>query len=155
VTLFVIFRVGGELYGLRATEVERFVPLVNLRNIPHTPSFVRGIFDLQGEVVPVLDLEGLLLNGKTPCLMSARVIVVRFPCANGDAHTLGLLASSIVEMLSVDESLLAEPALRTEGAPYLGQVLKHQEGLVHIVELSSLIPEPLQQALFVAGEEVG
>jgi len=151
--LLIVFRLDGHLYGLEGTPAERIIPLVALRPAPHAPEYVRGIFNLRGRVVPVIDICRLIAGRPAREVMSTRIIVVSFPCADGRTRVLGLMAETVLEARAVDSARLEEPVLRTSGAPYLGPVLKDPAGLIQIVELPHLIPRDVQQRLFAADGE--
>jgi len=151
--LLIVFQLDGHLYGLEGAPAERIIPLVALRPAPHAPEYVRGIFNLRGRVVPVIDMCRLIAGHPAREVMSTRIIVVSFPCADHRTRLLGLMAESVLEVRAVDPERLEEPVLRTSGAPYLGPVIKEPAGLIQIVELPHLIPEKVQRTLFTAGGE--
>ena len=151
--LLVVFQLNGQLYGLDGVLAERVVPLVSLRPVPHAPEYVSGIFNLQGRIVPVIDMCRLIAGRPSREALSTRIIVVSFPCADGRTRLLGLMAETVLEARAVEPDLLEAPVLHTSGAPYLGPVLKDPAGLIQIVELPRLIPEDLQQRLFAGDGE--
>jgi chemotaxis-related protein WspB len=102
-------------------------------------------------VVPVIDMCRLLANRAAKSVMSTRVVVVEFPCADGKIRGLGLVAESILEIRSVESASFEEPVIRIEGAPYLGPILKDGSKLIQVIELPRLLPESLQETLFSAG----
>jgi chemotaxis-related protein WspB len=74
--LVLTFRAAGNDYALEVRRVVEVVPRINLREIPHAPDCLLGLFDYRGVVVPVVDL-GILL-GASPCQnrLSTRIILV-------------------------------------------------------------------------------
>jgi len=153
--LLLVFRLDNDLYGLEGGQVDRIVPQVRLRPVPHAPEYVRGMFNLHGTIIPVIDLSRLVAGRDASSVMSTRVVVVRFPCHDGITRYLGLLAEKILEIRSVDLSLVEEPVIRTGGAPYLGELVKDESGLIQVIELPRLLPEAMQDTLFAAGGDGG
>jgi chemotaxis-related protein WspB len=133
--LLLMFRVSGSLFALNAARVREVVPRVEPRAVPHAPEFLTGLFDYRGRVVPAVDL-GLLL-GSAACrpLLSTRVIVVE---TAGEGHSgrvlLGLVAEEVSDVREVGRDQVAFPATPLERAPYLGPIVRVDEGLVQLIE---------------------
>ena len=53
----VTFQLGAELYGVNIMDVKEIVKTQSVRPIPHAPHYVEGIFNLRGEIIPVLNLH--------------------------------------------------------------------------------------------------
>ncbi|MGI5173419.1 chemotaxis protein CheW [Treponema sp. OMZ 840] len=53
----VTFQLGEELYGVNIMDVKEIVKIQNVRPIPHAPHYVEGIFNLRGEIIPVINLH--------------------------------------------------------------------------------------------------
>jgi purine-binding chemotaxis protein CheW len=68
---FVVFTLGKERFGLPIASVERILAAPPLTRIPRTPRELRGVFDLRGDVLPVLDTRALLglPEGEPGCLL--------------------------------------------------------------------------------------
>lgn len=146
--LLVIFQLGGQRYGIDSDRVRRIIPVVKLRRIPQTPEFVAGVFNLQGGVVPVVDLCALALGRPCRRILSTRILLVDYPAADGRACALGMIAENVTETRTFDPGALQPPPLSVPDAPYLGPMLKDGEGVIQVVELSRLLPAALQETLF-------
>ena len=53
----VTFQLGAELYGVNIMDVKEIVKTQSVRPIPHAPHYVEGIFNLRGEIIPVMNLH--------------------------------------------------------------------------------------------------
>lgn len=73
------FALGPEHYAVQTEHVGEVYPLKDLTPIPGTPLFVRGIVNLRGRIVPVLDLKRLFDLAEAPLTDSHSIIVVRGP----------------------------------------------------------------------------
>src|SRR5688572_27751379 len=100
--LALAFNVGKDRFALRCADVVEVVPRVHLRDIPHAPEYIAGMFTYRGQIVPVIDL-GLLL-WKAPCAdrMSTRIVLVRYPPPPGPSKVIGLLAERVTEAITLD-----------------------------------------------------
>ena len=92
------FEAGGERYGLNSADVVEILPLVNLRELPHAPSYVAGVFNFRGDIVPVVDIS--LLTSDTPStrLMSTRIVLTTCSGSDGTQHYVGLLAERATQI---------------------------------------------------------
>jgi len=149
--LLVIVRLGEHLYGLEGNRIDRVLPLLKLRPMPHFPQFVRGICNVYGAVVPVLDLCSLLMGRESRAVMSTRIMIVRYPCWDGQERTIGLVSENITEIRAIDPAQLEDTGVRSDGAPYLGPIVNDESGLIQVIEFANLLPESLQQTLFRSG----
>jgi purine-binding chemotaxis protein CheW len=101
------FRLAEERYALESAYVQEVQPLKDLAPLPCTPSFVVGIVNVRGRIVPVLDLKTFLelpVKGLTDL---HRIILVR-----GDDFEVGVLADVIVGVRSIPDDTL-QPSLPT------------------------------------------
>ena len=109
VRLIVVLTAGKDRYGINAREIVEVVPMVNLRQLPHTPDYVAGVFNYHGDIVPVIDLRALMEGEVCRRRLSSRVIIVDYPCENGTTRLLGLMGESVTSTLSVCSPASSNP----------------------------------------------
>ena len=146
--LFLLFQLGNEYYALDAGQIAEVLPLVTIKRIPQAPPGVAGVFEYRGAPVPAIDLSQLVLGRPAERRLSTRLIVVRYPGDNGEAHLLGLVAEKATEMTRREPADFVESGVNSAAAPYLGPVVTDARGLVQRVELSKLLPETVRDVLF-------
>jgi chemotaxis-related protein WspB len=145
--LLLTFRVSDDLYAVAAERVVEVVPRIELRPIPHAPACLAGLFNYRGKAVPVIDL-GILL-GSTPCLerLHTRVILVDEPGGRG-THLIGLVAENVSDVMVVRDDQVVLPVMNMEQAPYLGTVVRTDQGLIQIITVEKVLPKSLRDAMF-------
>src|SRR5512137_1614377 len=89
--LFLLFQLGEDRYALEASHVVEVVPLLALKQIPHAPRAVAGLFNYRGRPVPAVDLCELALRQPAARRFSTRIMIVNYPDASGGSHLLGLI----------------------------------------------------------------
>jgi len=143
--LLVCFCMGDERYALDAAKVQQVVPVLRLKKIPTTPTWVAGLMRYHGQAVPVIDLCALHLDRKSRAWLSTRIIVVRFTAHDATEHLLGLLCEKVTGTLRrhADDFMPAGV-----DAPGLGGVVSDQEGLLQWVKVDQLLPAQVQHMLF-------
>lgn len=70
------FRVGQEEYGLRLTDVREIVTTPHITRVPKAPAYIKGVINLHGNVVPVIDIACRFDTGETNLAAKSRIIVV-------------------------------------------------------------------------------
>jgi purine-binding chemotaxis protein CheW len=106
---FLTFRLGEELYGIDILQVQEIREIELVTRIPHVARFVRGVINLRGAIVPVVDL-GLMFGFPQPiALEKASAIVL-----NTDKRLVGLVVSSVSDVIGLAASeILPPPELGT------------------------------------------
>jgi chemotaxis-related protein WspB len=141
-----VFHIGDDRYGLRLAVVRRVLPLMELKGLPLAPPAVAGLMNLHGDSVPVIDLSSI--SGLPPARahFDTRIVLVDYMAPDGAVHALGLLAERVTGMQDLDAAALG--AAGVQAAPFLGEVAGDAQGMVQLVELEQLLPEPLRALLF-------
>jgi chemotaxis-related protein WspB len=154
--LLLIFRAGAgkSLYALDAGRVVEVVPRVELRPIPNAPAFLSGLLGYRGRVVPVIDF-GVVIGGAASLpRLSTRIILAEWT-TRGQARLLGIVAEDVSRVVNADPSQVVSAAMNLDEAPYLGEVIRLDEGLVQLVRADKLVSERVQDALYGTSTEPG
>ena len=94
----IIFSLAGRLFGLDVTLVQEILPAVPIRNLPRATSYLRGLIDFRGQIIPVLNLRSLL---RLPEDQEVRSIVV----IQSAGRNYGLMVDGVKEVLGADEKM--------------------------------------------------
>ena len=115
---FLTCRLGDETYGIDILKVQEIREVDAVTRVPHVAGFVRGVINLRGAIVPIVDL-GLMLGFPEPLgLAEASAIVL-----NVDRRMVGLVVASVSDVIALaDEEIVAAPELagRAVGAAIEG-----------------------------------
>ena len=114
---FLTFRLGEETYGIDILQVQEIRGIELVTRIPHVARFVRGVINLRGAIVPVVDL-GLMFGFPEPLpLDQASAIVL-----NTDRRLVGLAVSAVSDVIGLaDNEILPPPEL---GSRAVGSALQ-------------------------------
>ena len=146
--LFLLFKIRNERYCLDVSRIVEVAPMVLFKKIPHAPSYLSGLFNYRGTIVPVIDLSALLYEESCRPLLSTRIILVDYISPGNKHHTLGLLAEHVTETISRKESDFQAPGVEVEYSRFLGDVIFDAEGMIQRVEVERIPPQTLQEYLF-------
>lgn len=105
---YLTFCLAGENYGLEILRVQEIVGLLPVTRVPRMPSFVAGVVNLRGRVIPVVDLR--LAFGLARSEMSERncIIVVRVKRASGRSAVMGVLVDEVSDVVDLVGDVIEE-----------------------------------------------
>lgn len=136
----------SELIAFRIAEQDFCFNIMSVREIrgwcpatviPHAPEYVRGVINLRGAVVPIVDLAQRL--GLTvPEPTSRNVIII----AQIDGRTVGLLVDAVSDILSVSaEEVQSTPDVVSEkGGGSVAGIITRDERMIRMIELAGILP---------------
>src|SRR5512139_2167110 len=113
---FLTFKLDDEVFALDITKVREVLDFTTVTKVPRTPEFMRGVINLRGSVVPVVDLRIKFGMTRTESTMNTCIIITEVTVDN-DRMILGALADSVQEVLDLDTDNIAP-------APRIGTKLK-------------------------------
>lgn len=133
---YCIFRAGRERFCLSVLEVEEVVDWPAVTRLPLSPSFLMGVFNLRGSIVPVVDIA--FTEGRRPDLPPKHVVVA---CLNGnetrDDLRLGIASDEVIGTFSTSEPLLLSEAPRE--VPHCCGMLRHDDRLALTLDLTRVV----------------
>ncbi|MBQ1881299.1 MAG: purine-binding chemotaxis protein CheW [Lachnospiraceae bacterium] len=142
-TQYIVVNLGIEHYGIDIKYIDNIVKVPAIRRVPNIEEFFKGVINLRGEVIPVMDLrlrfgmEEIEYTGKT------RIIIVKLD----PQAAIGLIVDEVEQVLDIYDSQIekvsAEKKEETNG--YITTVGKTDRGLVSILNLATVIGEREQQ----------
>ncbi|MCL2220533.1 MAG: chemotaxis protein CheW [Chitinispirillia bacterium] len=98
---YLTFKLVDEEYGLEILKVREIIGLLPITSLPRTPFFVRGIINLRGKVIPVIDLRKKFELDTTEDTEQTCIIVVDVVGNNGNIQV-GILVDSVSEVLDIN-----------------------------------------------------
>ena len=105
---YLTFTLGGEMFAVGILNVKEIIEYGNLTEIPMMPTFIRGVINLRGSVVPVIDLAARF-GGKASEL-GRRTCIVIVEVADGDLqHDIGIMVDAVSEVLDIPGSEIEPP----------------------------------------------
>ncbi|MCX7238867.1 MAG: chemotaxis protein CheW [Burkholderiales bacterium] len=137
---YLTFALGDEVFALDIRVVREIIQYASVTVVPLMPAFVRGVMNLRGAVVPVIDLQVRL--GRSRSQVGKKTCVVIFDATlEGERVELGLMVDAVNEVVDIAES-------RIEPAPQFGTSVARQfiSGLGRVGDLLVTILAP-EQAL--------
>lgn len=101
---FLTFSLGKERYGIEICHVTEIIGMQTITGIPELPDYIKGIINLRGKIIPVMDFR--LLFKKEPMEYNDRSCIVVVEIEN---TSVGLIVDSISEVLAISEENIVPP----------------------------------------------
>jgi len=133
---YLTFKLDQEIFALSIAKVREVLDFTEITKVPKTPDFMRGVINVRGGVVPVMDLRVKFGMEPTPQTVNTCIIIVEI-LIEGEKTILGALADQVEEVLDLDPDQI-EPAprvgagLRTEFIKGMG---KREEQFIIILDI--------------------
>lgn len=115
-TQYLTFTLADEVFSVDVARVREILEITNITKVPQVPDFMRGVINLRGCVVPVIDLRMKFGMEETAQTVNTCIIVVEV-IMDGENIVLGALADSVQEVIEMEPSQI-------EAAPHIGTHLK-------------------------------
>ena len=105
---YLTFSLGGEVFALGILNVKKIIEFGNITEIPMMPAFIRGVINLRGAVVPVIDLSARF--GGPASTVSRRTCIVIVELGEGEERQdLGVIVDAVNEVLEIPRSEIEPP----------------------------------------------
>ena len=145
---YLTFMLGGEMFSLSILCIKEIIWYANLTEVPMMPACIRGVINLRGSVVPVLDLSNRFGKPSTPVVKSTCIVIVEVPTATeGEHQNMGVVVDSVQAVLEI-------PAAEIEPAPSFGAKIRSEfiEGIAKVAGKFVIL---LNVAKVLSMEEIG
>ena len=136
-TQFISFAIGDDQYGVDIMAVREIKGWSEITHLPKQPEYVRGVLNLRGAIVPIVDLRCRFGQGLTETTPLHIVIIVQI-----DGRQVGLIGDRVLDIVSVDAAQI-QPVPRTGSAPqtgFLSGLVTHDEVMIALIDLPHLLP---------------
>lgn len=132
----VCFRLGDEEYGIDIARVQEINRMIGVTRVPHAPEFMKGVINLRGQLVPIVDLRVRFGMPPSEPTKSTRIVVTEV-----GRGRVGLVVDGVSEVLKIPvEHIEPAPAMMSEvESAYIRGVGKYADRLIVLLELGAIV----------------
>jgi purine-binding chemotaxis protein CheW len=136
---YLTFKLADEIFALDVAKVREILEVTTITKVPQTPDFMRGVINLRGSVVPVVDMRLKFGMSMTEQTVNTCIIVVEISF-DGDTMVLGALADSVQEVVELEpESIEPAPSIGTKlNTDFIRGMGKLDEHFVMILDIDKI-----------------
>ena len=137
---YLTFSLANEEYGIGILKIKEIIGMLPITSVPQTPEFVKGVINLRGKVIPVMDLR--LRFGMTPIDYSERTCIIVVEIA-GQAGTIqiGIVVDAVSEVLNIKKDEIEEtPTFGTKlNTGYILGMAKMEGGVKILLDIDQVL----------------
>jgi len=131
----VVFRLAKEEFAVEVGQVQEIIPLQDITRLPRAPHFIKGILNLRGKILPVIDLTERLGVPPTPT-DSQRIVIT-----NLEDQQVGMIVDSVTEVLRLPAGAVEPPPpmIAEVSGAYLRGVARPGDRMLILIDLSKVL----------------
>ncbi len=135
---YLTFHLENELYAIEISMVKEIIALMKTTKVPKMPSYIKGVMNLRGIIIPVIDLRLKFQMQEVEPQMHTAIIIIQILSSN-----IGFIVDRVEEVLSIDNESLTEPPkfgtkVETEFIKAMAQVNKN---VIMLLDLEKILDE--------------
>ncbi|MFD3157531.1 chemotaxis protein CheW [Haloimpatiens sp. FM7330] len=128
----VIFRLNDEQFAVETAKVQNISDMMKITKVPKAPKYIRGLINLRGNIISLLNLN-LLLDIDNTSENQENIIIISM-----DEEVVGISVDQVDEVLDVNESMI-EAIGDSDRKAYIKGVIKFKDRIVTLVDIDKLI----------------
>ncbi|MHC4885916.1 MAG: chemotaxis protein CheW [Planctomycetota bacterium] len=101
---YLTLRLGEEVYGVDVLSIQEIIGVMEVTSVPQTPAFVKGVINLRGKVIPVVDLRLKFGMEEADHNQETCIIVV-----NVNDTLMGIIVDTVNEVMDIEEGQIEDP----------------------------------------------
>jgi purine-binding chemotaxis protein CheW len=145
----VVFKLGKEEYGLHIDQTKEVVITPTVTRMPQTPAFVKGVANVRGNVIAIIDLEAKF--GLVPAERSENLITNFTLVIESDEYKMGILVKDVPNTLSISEANIENSVFSGDhqtDQSYITGIVKLDKRLIIMIDIFKVINEQESNQLF-------
>ena len=137
---YLTFSLGRDIYALQIAPIREIIEYPGLTEIPMTPAFLRGVINLRGAVVPVIDLSVRFGRGLTEVGRRTCIVITEIAGDNGQLP-LGILVDGVNEVLEVEaEQIEDKPDFGLGLRPdFVSGMIRHHNDFIVMLDINHVL----------------
>lgn len=130
------FTIANEFFALEINSIREIIKVNDITRVPNTPNYIKGVINLRGKVIPIIDMRKKLNLKQIDYDKNTRIIILEF-----NNMIVGIIVDSVREVLRIDSSVTEPPPAVVKGgaSDYISAVGKLDDKLINILNLDYLL----------------
>ncbi len=136
----VAFRLGREEYGVNILQVQEIMRMTDIMRVPLSLDFIKGVMNIRGSVLPVMELKKRLGLPLTEYTEDTRIIIVGV-----NDTSVGIIVDAVSEVLTISNSDIEPPRSGNDvGVHFLSGIGKKEGRLVILLNLETIVSNEME-----------
>ncbi len=148
---YVTCYLNSELYAIEAISVQEIIELANITKVPHLPDFFKGVINLRGTIIPVVDLKLKFAMASEGYGKHTCVVITEF-----SGGVMGLIVDAVSDVLHIPhESVSAAPSFGAQiNTDFIKGMAKVDDNLVIVLDVDKVLSAAETLSLYAAKDAV-
>ena len=136
---YIVIKIGDEQYGIDIKYIDNIVRMQNITRVPKVPSYLKGVINLRGEVIPVMSLRLKMEMDEDVPTKDTRIIIIKMNQHDG----IGIMVDSVKEVVSLDASEIERVAFdnREERTNFVQGIGKQGDSLISLLDIHAVLQQ--------------
>ena len=131
----VAFKLRKEEYGFNILNVQEIKGLTDITRVPFASDFIKGVINLRGSVLPVIDLKKRLGLQETEYTENTRIVIVKV-----DEVSVGMIVDAVTEVITLDGAHVdTSKAVDNESSRFITGIGKLDDRLIIMLDLGAIV----------------
>lgn len=134
---YLTFKLGDEMFALDVAQVREILDFTTITKVPRSPAFMRGVINVRGSVVPVVDLSAIFDLMPTEKTIDTRIVVMEI-VNEDEVMVVGALADAVHNVIDIPpDQIEAAPKVTTQfNSDFIKGIGKQQEDFIIILDIN-------------------
>jgi purine-binding chemotaxis protein CheW len=106
---YLTFLLSGEMFAIAILNIKEIIEYGSLTEVPMMPGFIRGVINLRGSVVPVVDLSARFGRKRTEVSRRTCIVIIEVAAGDESKQDIGVMVDSVSEVLEIPRSEIEPP----------------------------------------------
>lgn len=138
---YIVVKLGNEQYGIDIKYVDNIVRMQSITRVPHVPAYIKGVINIRGEVIPVLNLRLKMDLEEVADTDASRIIILKME----QYGVLGFIVDEVREVITLSESQIEKTSYDTtdDRQMFVFGVGKTNKELISLLDMSVVCAEKM------------
>ncbi len=138
---YMTFKLANEEYGVQILNVREIIGWMDITRMPRTANFIRGVINLRGKVIPVIDLRLKFDMDEAEATDQTVIIVVQLK-AHNESLTMGVIVDEVLEVLDISAGQIEPPPVfgnDTQETDFILGVGKAEKRVIFLLDIDKVL----------------
>jgi len=139
---YLTFMLENKEYGIRILKIKEIIRLMDITHLPHTPDFIKGVINLRGKVIPVMDLR-LKFDMPSREYDERTCIVVVEISTKTNVMLMGIVVDAVLEVMNISNSDIEPPPKfgSNVDTEFISGIAKTKNGIKILLDIDKVLTQ--------------
>ena len=134
---YIVISMGDEQFGIDIKYIDNIVKMQHITRVPNVASYIKGVINLRGEVLPVMSLRLKMGLEADVTTKNTRIIILRLE----QYGMIGIIVDEVKEVVTLSTDQIEKMAYDKDEANFISGIGKYEGGLISLLDLNAVLQE--------------